>query len=1325
MGEKPSFTPEEELSKLDLSKGKEWVKSISDEEYFDMFESREQDPKTKKKDSEAMFEPSKKTVEIELEKLSSMNEYFRFLKKLETKEGSEFVKSIGPKRTAEIRKIAIKNIIELIKDGFIDKPIDKNKYQYSRDQGTFGKKNYFDQDEKRERISLQSVEDITGFIKDSTVLSLDEKSDIISETVSQVPFYLIEMPRYTDKAGLKKGLEDEDEYKLEAKIYKRIREGLNDEKLVENVAQKFIESLPKEVTATSLLPIPKIAELYLFNFIASTKVFQDFLVENVEAIKTKTISQFDEMLSKETDSNKMIEYRAKVHTSLTYLKRALDNFSQVSDESRVKTEIGASTEEINEDIDRKLLKKSQYFAKTIFSESYVSNVDNHLDVYQVTSEKLKGEIQTFAECINKISKKSENVQGLNSYLPPTFFNYENFEKLFSAENPQELMKNFSESEEVWDVIKKVNQLLQGSGDQFLEFDYIFDDINILKQKGFDKMFWHQARYNWSSYNSDQIVKTIDGFADGLSLDPGVVKKSTEKVLTQLLSEGELAQFKTVFNGIEKLSATGFGKLSVEKDFTKSKEMQKAYMSGFRESLSKGYVFSVSKFMKSRELFGLSGDVFKQKEFTEAYVNCLNMRIRDIGSYMYHSNAGNLTADLYELSWYLSLSDKFGVSKESFGNLGAEIKESAFIKGFIDKQFEENVGLDEIMKIMSENSQFFDILGADTKKFFENFKDYEKFNDVITYGGPSMKARIFRLISLSPDAEGKIEVLFRLNDQIKELLAPQSPLHNYADKIIEDIINSSNPEETINKYTSIFMNGLSKFYQKCIQVVRTNLGNELAIGQSSADVRPAILEVFGGEKDYPDTTFSSLELEEKIKILENILKRAEALSQNYKYIADGRNREWIKTFYQKSTVDKGIRVNILNEVGTMIHGASVGDLSAILTNGNIARECILQKSSLDAAPFHVDFSEVTSEAQKYEQTESIKSLGGTSYGDGLILVYQTEREQTGDYDSKELAKDEISDQSYVYDLGNWPEKFSRPDLGVVPGGRHSGVLGAIPSIEISGIIINEVMVGQRELDYNQYIVDTEMKIVENGFYIPVFDAQGHLLFSPEEFEQEIKKYKIYEKIEDAVNDPDFYEKVLSEKYNPDFSKLLASLPTMEGQGGVHKFTRQRHMEITLTNIDKINEQGYGIRGKQLSLVKLAARLHDIGKAEGSVQFLDNTTVAQEIIKKSIKDITESDVRLVLLLIREDELLGKLLEGTGWDEAGKLTIKEPGLKEKFLKLFMSNDPDFSDDENKKRTDEYRKMMICLYKADIMAIDGGELYEGAWAIDEKLKALELDYV
>lgn len=154
-------------------------------------------------------------------------------------------------------------------------------------------------------------------------------------------------------------------------------------------------------------------------------------------------------------------------------------------------------------------------------------------------------------------------------------------------------------------------------------------------------------------------------------------------------------------------------------------------------------------------------------------------------------------------------------------------------------------------------------------------------------------------------------------------------------------------------------------------------------------------------------------------------------------------------------------------GDFIHAAPIDALLQILQDGNFAGESrSTTTTKTDSFPFNVDMS-IIKPGESVE--EQFKDSWSANYGglDGVVLVYG---------------------RSY----GAWMEGQTSTPSSADRQGVQGLVLGGIPSTEITGLILKQ------NTTENQ--VRAKESIIQNGFYIPVYDMNGELVFTPEEFGQ---------------------------------------------------------------------------------------------------------------------------------------------------------------------------------------------------------------------------------
>ncbi len=154
-----------------------------------------------------------------------------------------------------------------------------------------------------------------------------------------------------------------------------------------------------------------------------------------------------------------------------------------------------------------------------------------------------------------------------------------------------------------------------------------------------------------------------------------------------------------------------------------------------------------------------------------------------------------------------------------------------------------------------------------------------------------------------------------------------------------------------------------------------------------------------------------------------------------------------------------------QAGDFLHGTSFDSLTSILQDGNVAGEARRAASRADSYPYNVDFGVINGAETIQEKIESTISFRG--YGKGgpkgeagqIMLVYKRNPDSW-------MAGQETQ-----------------------PGEQHALIFGGIPSTEISGMVLT---------DPSATLSAVSRTVVENGFYIPLYDRQGNILFSPDEY-----------------------------------------------------------------------------------------------------------------------------------------------------------------------------------------------------------------------------------
>lgn len=189
--------------------------------------------------------------------------------------------------------------------------------------------------------------------------------------------------------------------------------------------------------------------------------------------------------------------------------------------------------------------------------------------------------------------------------------------------------------------------------------------------------------------------------------------------------------------------------------------------------------------------------------------------------------------------------------------------------------------------------------------------------------------------------------------------------------------------------------------------------------------------------------------------------------------------------QKSLADSRGRAYVQNAEsghlsigkGDLLKGIDTQYLDSVLQNGSVAKEYLGASSSSDLTPFDTDLEMVGGVKQTTRPVEfakTVKSMQADRYGDVLVVIKDRGQWQV----TKDRAVDNYSRNKY--------ELFKS---GVVSS-DHYGIRTGFASTEIDFLICK---------------TETEQKklfgeIVKNGYFIPVVDTSGKILFTPQMYDK---------------------------------------------------------------------------------------------------------------------------------------------------------------------------------------------------------------------------------
>lgn len=354
-------------------------------------------------------------------------------------------------------------------------------------------------------------------------------------------------------------------------------------------------------------------------------------------------------------------------------------------------------------------------------------------------------------------------------------------------------------------------------------------------------------------------------------------------------------------------------------------------------------------------------------------------------------------------------------------------------------------------------------------------------------------------------------------------------------------------------------------------------------------------------------------------------------------------------------------------GSLFHYTQLESLPALLDQGNICGECLGVNGRADSFPLHMDALRVPD------------SFAGAS----LASVLKDRRMR---YEGGKIA--------LVYLDRDHPEAFARheefaPAESGIP--YHVLLFGGLPKTEVSAIVL---FLGGGEPSEDR-LVRVREAILDGQLYIPVYAEDGRLLFSHEEFLDAYLAAKPYGSLEAFLGDP---------RWDASFDVAQSSER--------HRFTLREHL-LRTERAAQAYAQGYGLTGRDVLLVRAAARLHDVGKAREEMQAIANVEDADAWLHK-IRRLPREERRQIKRLIRHDELLGDLVQAALFvrpNPGDGSPYPPPGPARDLLERFKRLFPDSVS----------QRQLLALYRADVHAIDDG-LSLQEWRVEATLRKLGL---
>ncbi len=183
-----------------------------------------------------------------------------------------------------------------------------------------------------------------------------------------------------------------------------------------------------------------------------------------------------------------------------------------------------------------------------------------------------------------------------------------------------------------------------------------------------------------------------------------------------------------------------------------------------------------------------------------------------------------------------------------------------------------------------------------------------------------------------------------------------------------------------------------------------------------------------------------------------------------------------------------------KAGDLLKGVDSRYLRNIMQNGSVAKDYLGASSDSDATPLDTDLGRVTDEDAQGTFREAIGPSPAMEYGNMLLMVRDRGQFiETSDKNSKDELLAKARERKAGLELFN---------SGAVDQKRHFGIRTGFPMTQVDAILVNAW-----DNDQMHGMDSLCMDIVQNGYYIPVADREGKVLFSQENYLNYAEKYNV--------------------------------------------------------------------------------------------------------------------------------------------------------------------------------------------------------------------------
>lgn len=330
-------------------------------------------------------------------------------------------------------------------------------------------------------------------------------------------------------------------------------------------------------------------------------------------------------------------------------------------------------------------------------------------------------------------------------------------------------------------------------------------------------------------------------------------------------------------------------------------------------------------------------------------------------------------------------------------------------------------------------------------------------------------------------------------------------------------------------------------------------------------------------------------------------------------------------------------------GDLFKGTEALYLDNIFDGGVVASEYLGASADSNRTPFDTDTSMVLADdlGAGFEGAFGSSIARRNNYGEIALLIR--------DRGQFQLTK---SDEPAQYDQAKYELFWSK-----VLGERHYGIRTGVPTTEIDGIVATPDLTDNPDNRVN--LERVYFLIAQNGFYIPVTDSKGKLIFTPEDYET----YRVNpQEVKSVTHQSDFEPVQLINTLKQ--SPYLANL--YESSVGVHEgYTLEQHTGMVGTQFERYFSDQWSSSLVSKENFRMMLAVHDLGKPL-AFQLTGDTAQQHEYTLKFVPKllqgmgISQREADIMTGVINQD-YIGEFMQD-------KLTAEQAaqGIRNKALEL-----------------------------------------------------------